>query len=112
MDCIFCKIINKEVKTEFIYQDSDIVAFADINPKAKIHILIVPCEHITSINNVEFKHAKILGKLFLAAKKIAQKKGVAKDGYKLVINTGDAAGQVIDHLHVHFLAGENVVGLL
>ena len=108
MDCIFCNIISGKVPAEMIYQDDEVVAFADINPKAPVHILIVPRKHITSVNEIEEEDQGMLGQLFVVARKVAQLQEVAQTGYKLVVNTGPDAGQIVDHLHVHLLGGGSV----
>ncbi len=104
-DCIFCKIIKGEMPAQFVWQDEDLVAFADINPKAPVHILIVPKKHLESVREATDEDVTLLGKMLLAAKKIAQKQRIAGSGYKLVINNGEAAGQIVPHLHMHLLGG-------
>lgn len=104
-DCLFCKIINKEVPVEIVYENNKVVVFKDIHPKAPIHLLIVPQKHIPSVDHLEIQDKELIGELFLTAQKIARAKGVAKTGYKLVFNVGRGGGQVIDHLHLHLLAG-------
>jgi len=103
-DCLFCKITNKEISSDIVYEDSEIVAFKDIKPKASIHILILPKKHIESVNHLEIEDKNLMGNLFLAAKKIAKEKDLK--GYKLAINVGRKGGQLIDHLHLHLLGGE------
>jgi len=98
-DCIFCKIANKLAPTEILYEDEKIVAFKDINPLAPVHILIIPKKHIPSVDHVELEDKALLGELILAARKIAKEKGL--EGYKLQINVGRSAGQLVDHLHIH-----------
>lgn len=105
MSCLFCKIINKETPAEIVYEDERVMAFKDIYPKAPIHILIVPRKHIISINHLEKIDEKMIGELFLTAKKIAKKQGVMDKGYKLVFNVGRGGGQLINHLHLHLLGG-------
>ncbi len=105
MSCLFCQIINKEIPTDIIYEDDEFVVFKDIKPKAPVHFLIVPRKHIISINHLKFQDKELIGKLFLIAQKIAKKQKVAKKGYKLIFNVGKGGGQVIDHLHLHLLAG-------
>jgi histidine triad (HIT) family protein len=102
-ECIFCKIIKKEVPSEMVYEDENFCAFKDINPKADFHILIVPKKHIPSVNHLETKDQKLMGELILVAQKIAKEKNLS--GYKLLINVGRDGGQVIDHLHLHLLSG-------
>lgn len=101
-DCLFCKIINKKIPAETIYEDSLILAFKDINPQAKFHILVVPKKHIESINFIEKKDRKLISDLFFVIKKITKNNNI--EHYKLQINTGRKAGQIIDHLHIHILA--------
>mgnify|MGYP001559327267 FL=1 len=103
MDCIFCRIINKELSADIIHEDSEVVVFKDIHPSAPIHNLIVPKEHIQSITHIEGNHQNIVFKLIFTAKKVAEESGL-KD-YKLVFNVGREGGQVVDHLHLHFLSG-------
>ncbi len=105
MNDVFCEIVRGEIPTEFVYQDEDVVAFNDVHPSAPVHILIVPRKHIESVRDARDEDALILGKLLLAAKKVAEKVGVDKTGYKLVINNGAGAGQVVPHLHMHLLGG-------
>lgn len=104
-NCIFCKIARREVPSEIIYSDKEFIAFKDINPKAPVHILIIPKKHIISINHLEPIDKRLIGELFLIVKKIAKKIGLKEKGYKLVFNVGRGGGQVIDHLHLHLLGG-------
>lgn len=104
MDCIFCNIINKEISANVIYEDKNFIIFEDIKPSAPVHLLIVPKEHIASVNDLEEKHKELIGDLFLLAKKIAKQEGV-NDGYKLASNTGRKGGQLVDHLHLHLMGG-------
>lgn len=103
-DCIFCKIISGEIPSEKVFEDNKLVAFNDVNPKARVHILIIPKEHIESVKHIENIHKELIGEMFLAAQKIAKDKKL--EGYKLVINVGREGGQVVDHLHVHLLSPE------
>ncbi len=106
MDCIFCKIIKKEIPSKIVYEDEKIIGFEDINPMAPIHILIIPKEHIPMIDDVEEKHSKLIGDMILVAKNIAKKKGLSeKNGYRLVFNNGKDAGQEVFHIHLHLLGG-------
>ncbi|HBH46121.1 MAG: histidine triad nucleotide-binding protein [Candidatus Jacksonbacteria bacterium RIFOXYC2_FULL_44_29] len=111
MECVFCNIIKGKVPADLIYQDSDIVAFNDINPKAPVHVLIIPRKHIASVNGVQEEDAPLLGKLFIVGRKIANDLGIAQGGFRLVVNTGPDAGQIVEHLHVHLLGGERVKGM-
>jgi len=103
MDCIFCKIIKKEVSADIVWEDNEIVVFKDINPKAPIHFLVVPKEHIRSIKDLGPEHSDIVSKLIYTAKDVARKEGLA--GYKLIFNVGRQGGQLVDHIHLHLLGG-------
>ena len=104
MDCIFCKIIKGEIPSSKVFEDEKMVAFNDINPKARVHILIVPKKHIESVKQLEENDKELAGELFLVAKKIAEENNL--QGYKLVVNVGREGGQLVDHLHVHLLSGD------
>ncbi len=104
-DCLFCRIIKGEIPTEFLYQDEDIVAFRDINPKAPVHILIVLKKHIEKLQAVSDNEKSLLGQALLVAKKIAQKEKIAQSGYKVCLNCGEGGGQIVPHLHFHLLGG-------
>ncbi|PIR89759.1 histidine triad nucleotide-binding protein [bacterium (Candidatus Gribaldobacteria) CG07_land_8_20_14_0_80_33_18] len=103
MECIFCKIINKEIPSEIVFEDDEFIAFKDVNPQAPVHILIIPKKHISSVNHVEIEDKTLMGELILVAQKIAREKNLA--GYKLLINVGREGGQLINHLHLHLLSG-------
>ncbi|MBI4132070.1 MAG: HIT domain-containing protein [Candidatus Sungbacteria bacterium] len=103
MDCVFCGIAGQEVPAAILYEDGDVMAFNDIHPKAPVHIIVIPKRHIESIARLEADHADVIAKLIYAAKRIAAEREL--EGYKLVFNVGRAAGQVIDHLHLHLLGG-------
>lgn len=105
IDCIFCKIIKKELSSEIVFENERIIAFKDINPKAEIHLLIVSKKHINNVNEATEEDKKLLGEMILTAKEIANKLNIVEKGYKLVINVGRGAGQLVDHLHVHLLSG-------
>ena len=107
MDCIFCKIISKEIPSANVFENENLVAFNDINPKAKVHILIVPKKHIESIKHLEKIDGQLVGEMFLVAQQIAKEKNL--EGYKLVINVGREGGQLVDHLHLHLLSGDAVL---
>ena len=104
-DCVFCKIIKKEIPADFFYEDQYLIVLKDINPKAPIHYLIIPKQHIESINRLEEENISLMGGMFLTAKKIADKLGLKDKGYKLVFNVGRGGGQIVDHLHLHILGG-------
>ena len=106
MECIFCKIANKEIPSEIISEDGEFFVFKDINPKAPIHFLIIPKIHVGPINAIEAKDKEIISGLILKAKEIAEKIGISEIGYRLIFNIGRDAGMAVDHLHLHFLAGK------
>lgn len=105
-DCVFCKIAKKEIPKDIVWEDEDVIVFNDINPKAPIHLLVVLKRHIKSINYLTEGDLSIAGRLILTAKKVAENKGFADKGYKLVFNVGLGGGQIIDHIHLHILAGD------
>jgi histidine triad (HIT) family protein len=104
-DCIFCKIIAGEIPSSTVYEDELLKAFRDISPKAPVHVLIVPKQHFTPAEVTDGAKAGIVGQIFVAANKIAEKEGVAKSGFRLIANSGPDSGQEVDHLHFHLLAG-------
>lgn len=108
MDCLFCKIANKEVPAEIVYEDEGILAFKDVEPVAPVHILIIPKKHIPSVNHIELNDKGLMGELFLAARRIAKDRGITENGYRLVFNVGKDAGQTVDHLHLHLLGGKKL----
>ncbi len=104
-DCLFCKIASGEIPAETVAEADDWVAFRDINPQAPTHILIIPRQHIPTLNDVGREQAGILGRLFLAAKEIAAEEGIDEEGYRTVCNCNAGAGQSVFHIHVHLLGG-------
>lgn len=106
MKCIFCQIANGESPARIRYEDEEVTAFDDINPKAPFHVLIVPKKHLKNLNHASQIDQELLGHLFLVAKKVAQGGGIANAGYKIVINNGKESGQLVDHLHLHLLGGK------
>ena len=104
-DDLFLKIISREIPADIVYENNDVLAFRDVNPQAPLHVLIVPKHHIRTINDMQSQDAELFGKLFLAAQKIAADEGVAKDGYRVVMNCNAAAGQTVFHVHLHLLGG-------
>ena len=112
MSCLFCKIIEGEIPSTAVYQDELVYAFADINPKAPVHVLIVPREHIGSLSeagldNTDAAKRALLGHLLCVAAKIARKKELG-NGYRVVVNTGPDGGQTVDHLHLHLMGGRGL----
>ncbi len=107
-DCLFCKIRDGEIPANIVYEDEAVLAFEDVNPQAPDHVLIVPRKHISTVNDLTDEDAKTVGQLYLAAKKITADLGVADDGYRLVMNCNEKAGQTVFHIHLHVLAGRNM----
>ena len=105
MDCIFCRIAAGEIDSEIIYEDEQIVAFRDLNPQAPVHVLIIPREHIASLDATSAAHTELLGHCTVVAAELARTEGIAQSGYRLVLNVGRDAGQAVDHLHLHLLGG-------
>ncbi|MEM4367676.1 MAG: histidine triad nucleotide-binding protein [Candidatus Anstonellales archaeon] len=103
--CIFCKIVNKEIKSEIVYEDNKFVVFRDINPQAPIHLLVVPKQHLENISTITEENEAWLQGIFSVIKNVAEKLGILKEGYRVVVNNGKNAGQEVNHLHFHVLAG-------
>jgi len=110
MNCIFCKIISREIPAQIVYETESVIAFNDINPVSREHILIVPKKHIESVDDISAADNEIIAELFQCARKIAKLKNLAEDGYRLIINNGRAAGQEVLHLHLHILGGKKSLG--
>jgi histidine triad (HIT) family protein len=107
MSCLFCKIVEQQIPSTPVYQDDQVYAFADISPRAPVHILIVPREHIASLHEASKDHSALLGHLLWVAAEIARQKGLTK-GHRVVVNTGGEGGQTVDHLHLHLLGGRQL----
>lgn len=112
MDCLFCKIAAGDIPAAIVFQDTDVVAFRDIQPLAPVHIVIVPRQHIPSVNDLTDADIQITGKLLLTAKQIAAAEGIAQSGYRLSINCGHDGTQVVPHIHLHLLGGRLLSGNL
>ena len=104
-DCLFCKFARKEIPTRIVFEDDSCLAFEDINPKAPVHVLIIPKKHVGSINDMASEDEATLGHLASVARRIAQEKKIDQSGYRAVINTGPDAGQSVFHIHLHLLGG-------
>lgn len=107
-DCLFCKIATGEVPVETVRESDRWVAFRDINPQAPTHVLIIPRDHIATLNDVDEGQRDLLGELLLAAKEIAAEEGIAETGYRTVLNCNPGAGQSVFHIHVHLLGGREL----
>lgn len=107
-DCIFCKIVAKQIPSHIVYEDENILAFKDIYPVAPVHILVIPKKHIFNINDITEQDEGMIGKIFVVIKKLAVEMGVASSGFRVVTNSGSDGGQEVDHLHFHLLGGKNL----
>jgi len=107
-DCIFCKIAAGEIPAAKLYDDGEVLAFRDINPEAPVHLLVIPRRHIATLNDLTEADAALIGRLYLAAKRVADEAGVAESGYRTVINCNRDAGQIVFHVHLHLLAGREL----
>ena len=107
-DCLFCKIRDGDIPCEIIFENDDVLAFNDVTPQAPVHVLIIPKKHISTVNDIEDVDEVIMGKLFSAGKTIASQKGLSADGYRLVVNCNEKAGQTVFHIHMHLLGGRNM----
>jgi histidine triad (HIT) family protein len=108
-NCIFCKIASGEIPSNRVYDDEVCIAFDDLTPQAPTHILIIPRQHVDSLDKADGSQKSTLGHLLLTAAEIARDRGFAEDGYRVVINTNSAGGQTVFHLHVHLLAGRQFI---
>ena len=104
-DCLFCRIVARESSADIEYEDDAVLGFADIYPKALVHVLIVPKRHVASIQTMTAEDVNVIGRCLLAARTLGERKGFGERGYRLVVNCGPDGGQVVAHVHFHFLAG-------
>jgi len=102
---LFLKIIEREIPADIVYETEQVLAFRDINPQAPVHVLIIPKRHIRTVNDLVPAQAELIGQLYLAAKEIAENEGLAEEGYRLVMNCNQAAGQLVFHIHLHLMGG-------
>jgi histidine triad (HIT) family protein len=106
-ECLFCKILDGEIPADIVLETPDVIAFRDINPQAPTHVLVIPREHISTINDLEEGHEELVGRLFSAARTIAGDEGLADSGYRVVMNCMEGAGQSVFHIHLHLLGGRD-----
>lgn len=109
-DCIFCQILKGEIPSDQVYADEHTYAFRDINPVAPTHVLVIPREHVASLDDTNDEDAEMLGRLLVTARKVAEQEGLP-NGYRVLTNTGPDSGQVVFHLHLHVLGGKKLVGI-
>lgn len=107
-NCLFCKIINGEIPSEFIYEDDKVVAFKDINPQAPVHLLIIPRDHIESADDITEKNSHLIGHIFEVINKLAKQMEL-DEGYRVVNNCKEHGGQSVDHIHFHLLGGRQLL---
>jgi len=105
LDCVFCKIINKEIPSDILYEDDDMIAFKDANPQAPVHFLVVPKKHIDNIESLSEEDYPLLEKIFKRINILAKEQGIAKDGFRIINNCNENGGQTVMHLHFHILGG-------
>ena len=109
MDCVFCQIISGKLPGDILYQDEEIIAFRDIHPLAPTHLLVIPKRHIPSLAHLTDAEIPLIGHMTRVANQLARQEGVAESGYRLIISSGEQGGQVVPHLHMHLLGGQNLL---
>ncbi len=107
-DCLFCKIVKKEIPASIVYEDEAILAFDDIRPQAPVHTLIIPKEHISTLKEASDNHAELLGRILIKVRDLARLKEIDRSGFRVVLNTGPDSGQEVFHLHFHLLGGRRL----
>ena len=107
-DCLFCKIIKKEIPSDIVYEDNDVMAFRDIHPVAPIHVLVIPKKHISKVTELTENDGELLGKIYSAINIVVEKEGIKEKGFRIIINCGEDGGQAIGHLHFHILGGKKL----
>jgi histidine triad (HIT) family protein len=107
-DCLFCKIVEGNLSADIVYENDSLIAFRDINPKAPTHILLIPRRHVATMNDLQDGDETLAGELFLTAARIAADEGLAEDGYRVVMNCNEAAGQSVFHIHLHLMGGRTM----
>lgn len=107
-DCLFCKIVNREVPAEIVYENEKVIAFKDINPAAPVHILVIPKRHYASLNDVRIEEMGIIEHIFKEIPKIAESQGIKESGYRIIMNCGKDSGQEVKHIHFHILGGKTL----
>jgi histidine triad (HIT) family protein len=112
MECIFCRIVAREIPADIVYQDKELIAFRDIHPQASTHIVIIPKSHIASMADLTGNQQALMGRLILLAKELAEKEGISASGYRLSVSTGADGGQLVPHIHFHLLGGRKLDDML
>lgn len=106
-DCIFCKIVNKEIPVDIVYEDEQTLVFRDVKPAAPVHLLVIPKKHIPALSDLSEEDAGLIGRVQLAAVRVARERGLVEQGFRLVNNCGQNAGQIVMHVHYHLLSGRS-----
>lgn len=107
-ECLFCKMVSGVLKPDVVYEDNDVLAFKDIHPQAPVHVLVIPKKHIGTLNDLTAADAGTMGKLFLAARHVAEQTGVAQSGYRTIVSCNREGGQTVYHVHMHVLGGRQM----
>lgn len=107
-DCIFCKIIKKEIPSSIVYEDDEILAFRDINPVAPVHILVIPKKHFKTVMEIQEKDKELIGKIYLVINNLAKEENIDSLGFRIVVNCGEDGGQEVNHLHFHLIGGKKL----
>ncbi len=107
-DCIFCKMVSGEIQPDVVYENDDVLAFRDVSPQAPTHVLVIPKKHYSTINDLQPEDAELMGKLVLSAQKVAEIDGLSEQGYRMVLNCNEGAGQTVFHIHMHVLGGRRM----
>ena len=109
--CIFCKIVSGELTSAKVFEDEEILAFRDINPAAPTHVVVIPKRHVERVAGLDLDAAALLGRMMLVGARVAASEGIDESGYRMLVNQGSDAGQLVDHLHLHVLGGHRLKGL-
>lgn len=107
-DCLFCNIVQKHIPANIIYDDEAMIAFRDINPQAPVHLLVIPKQHVSTVNDLAAADEALVGRMVLTAQRLAQAEGIAESGYRLVMNCNSDGGQTVHHIHLHILGGRGM----
>ena len=107
-DCLFCKIVKKEIPSTIVYEDEEIIAFRDINPVAPVHVLVIPKKHISSLVDLKPEDETVVGRIYSVINKIAKQEGIDEKGFRVVVNCGEDGGQEVKHLHFHLIGGKKL----
>jgi histidine triad (HIT) family protein len=107
-DCIFCRIAGGEIRADIVHENERVIAFRDLDPRAPVHVLIIPRRHIASVTELADADAAVMGELFIVARRVAEQEDVAESGYRMVMNAGKDGGQSVGHVHLHVLGGRRL----